>query len=619
MKPQVSRTGLALEVLVLGMHHTGTSMLSNLTMELGLHGGTPGVFLRHPTNPMKYWEREDVVELNQAQLDSRDPFVPDWIGYDFTAPPPDYDDQVEAILAKLRAGSSQWVTKDPRLALFADRWIPRMLNPVCLVIRRDPADIVASLRRYRPTVPLVKWARVVTQYYMRIEEACRNVPHIAVSHERLTSEPIATMVDVASQLSRLGGIDLRVDADRIETLAVRGPILETTTRLPIPRGVIAAAANASSWIRRRNETYATIVTTDDPGYLRGAVTLAKSIQRLDDERDAVALVVDVSSRTRRVLQAAGWRLVEVGNRPIADPWFSERCSRDFTDDQIHRWGAMANKLHLWTLPYERVVYLDADAMLVDIPDTASVAELGAEHGKHHAHFNAGVLILRPDVGTFERLKTSYLADDPPDIFGNGIDCTEQALLNQHFGDVYTPFRVQRPDSLYEPHAFAVHWITRICPKPWEVEVPEDVDAGCDVELYEAWWDLSGNDRSVRPGRRLQQRRTRRRSRRPLEYDNPKMWALLDMARTASTLVCVAVIGLAIGAVLHRTCIARPADVTGGMSVIQAKRMGFKTIGTQERNDSSSDDESSDEELASARVPARKNKTSSDHQRSGQVE
>lgn len=619
MRSQPSRAGVALEVLVLGMHHTGTSMLSNLTMELGLHGGSPDVFLRHPTNPMKYWEREDVVELNQAQLESRDPSIPDWIGYDFAAPPAEYDDQVDAILAKLRAGSSQWVTKDPRLALFADRWIPRMLNPVCLVIRRDPADIVASLRRYRPSVPLVKWARVVTRYYTRIEEACRDVPRIVVSHEKLTIEPTAAMVDVASQLSRFGGVDLHADADRIEALTFRGPILETTTRrLPTPRGVIAAAENASSWSRRRNETYATIVTSDDPGYLRGAVTLAKSVRRLDDERDAVALVVDVSSRTRRVLQAAGWTLVDVSDRPIADPWFSERCSRGFTEDQVHRWGAMANKLHLWTLPYERVVYLDADAMLVDIPDTAAVAELGAEHGKHHAHFNAGVLIVRPDVGTFERLRTSYLTDDPPDMFGNGIDCTEQALLNQHFGHLYTPFRVQRPDSPHEPHAFAVHWITRICPKPWEVEAPEDVDPECNVELYEAWWDVSGNDRPP-PGRRLQERR---RSRRPVEYDNPKVRALFEtwyMVRTASTLVCVAFIGLAIGALLHKTCIARPDAVTGGMSVIQAKRMGFKTIRTQERCDDDSEDESSDEELASTRVPTRKNKTSNEHQRSVGVE
>ena len=58
-----------LQLFIMGMHHSGTSIMSNLTMELGLPGGYgPDDFLLSPSNPLKYWERRDIVALNQARL-----------------------------------------------------------------------------------------------------------------------------------------------------------------------------------------------------------------------------------------------------------------------------------------------------------------------------------------------------------------------------------------------------------------------------------------------------------------------------------------------------------------------------------------------------------------------
>ena len=80
------------QLLVLGMHHSGTSLVSNLTMMMGAYGGARDELLLHPENPLKFWERRDVVALNEQRLsagiDSNVAShydVPSWIGYGFDA------------------------------------------------------------------------------------------------------------------------------------------------------------------------------------------------------------------------------------------------------------------------------------------------------------------------------------------------------------------------------------------------------------------------------------------------------------------------------------------------------------------------------------------------------
>ena len=58
------------QLLVLGMHHSGTSIVSNLTMMMGAYGGARDELLLHPENPLKFWERRDVVALDEARLDA---------------------------------------------------------------------------------------------------------------------------------------------------------------------------------------------------------------------------------------------------------------------------------------------------------------------------------------------------------------------------------------------------------------------------------------------------------------------------------------------------------------------------------------------------------------------
>ena len=54
-----------------------------------------------------------------------------------------------------------------------------------------------------------------------------------------------------------------------------------------------------------------------------------------------------------------------------------------------------------------------------------------EPGKYHHGFNAGAMVLTPSTAAFDKL-CERGRRAPPFIFGNIVDCTEQALLNDVF-------------------------------------------------------------------------------------------------------------------------------------------------------------------------------------------
>jgi len=111
------------------------------------------------------------------------------------------------------------------------------------------------------------------------------------------------------------------------------------------------------------------------------------------------------------------------------------------------------------------------------------------------------------------------------------------------------------------------------------------------------------------GRKLSQvvnrRELRRRRRDRFEYDRPRIssetWAWLAIIGTLA-------LGLAAGALLHKLFIKAPTEVGKGMTVVQAKRMGFQALGTDGKGPQNvvsavDDSEEEDEEDEADEEPA----------------
>jgi len=539
---------------------------------------------------------------------------------------------------------------------------------------------------YSHNVSLAEWASVYEAYYTNAMRACHGKPTVVVQHADLVTNPYGAVRKLHADLTAAGVAGLGLPTESRVARLIRPSADKSPLYLLSERNTVGAAAQrisaqlsraslptdmipASSWLiapRKTDEAFATLLTTDNADYLRGALVLGSSIRTFDSTRDMVALVTDkVPKEWHSSLTVAGWTVQVVPE--LEEFWWgrSAECSH-FAADQGERWGHMATKLRLWELTqYRRVLYLDADTVLTGSasPTFESVDTFGAEAPKYHKYFNAGVLLLSPSKSIFNELLA--LGREPHGSrFGNLIDCTEQGLLNTYFngerGREVTKLSIGRADVkadwAAEGAPFAVHWITHVCPKPWRVaDHAEEIEAHCDAAVYSYWqrvWNrltASSKDEStaVSVGSREAARRKMRRltgvsagpslvgrtraapmpssvselmtevrntvgrqlrqvmhrrelRRRRYEYDAPwseGTWAWIAIIGTLA-------LGLAAGALLHKLFIKTPTQVGQGMTVVQAKRMGFQALGERgpvgvvsAADDEEDDDEEEDEEEA----------------------
>lgn len=137
---------------IAGMHRSGTSMAAGLLRAAGLQLGARLIGAT-PSNPHGHHEDTDFVRLHDAALASN--------GTDWTldrAPvqlqwPAALATEADALVAA-RASSRAWGWKDPRTTLFLDAWRVRIPSLRVIVVFRDAANAVASLRKRRDP-PLV--------------------------------------------------------------------------------------------------------------------------------------------------------------------------------------------------------------------------------------------------------------------------------------------------------------------------------------------------------------------------------------------------------------------------------------------------------------------------------
>ena len=506
------------QLLVVGMHHSGTSIVAHMTMAMGFYGGERGELILRSDNPRKYWERRDVVALNQQWLDAArargdddDDGVPSWLGAHAPDPRNDtlYAEGVERILRPLLRVSANLTIKDPRLSLLLSPWIRRLPSPACVIVLRHPIALADSLHRYAPAVPTARWARLHALYYARIARECASVPSVVVEHEDLRSDPYGVYERLRHFARRLGAAARTIGRDALEAQvppqmtpaapattryeeevasdalwrwrALRGGDLVATSSWATASGTAAPAYR----LEKRNETYATLLTRDDPAYVRAACVLGASIRATDASRDMIALVLpSVRARSRRALAAVGW--VVEARSPMREIWWG-KCAGRATRGQTRRWGSMMSKLWLWRLPYARVHYVDADGLLLrPAAEYAASPPLLAERGRRPPLFNAGVLSLAPDPDVVRRVLALERAP-PPRLFPGVVDCTEQAALNVVFGPGTPPLpsvRADDPMGTRSVDAVAVHWITHVCPKPWSLT--RRPPSTCDARAYALW-------------------------------------------------------------------------------------------------------------------------------------
>jgi hypothetical protein len=195
------------QVVVLGMHRSGTSMLTGLLALAGLHAGAEEDFPPPDAhNRRGYWELLDVWAIDEALLRLLGATWDDPGACDLSrlaaADRVRLAARAERVVARLdRHGP--WVVKDPRLCLLLPFWRPWLSRPVSVLVYRDPRAVARSLAA-RDGHPPARGTALWERYTRAALAASADMPRVVVAQRDLLADPRGTMERLVGALARAG-------------------------------------------------------------------------------------------------------------------------------------------------------------------------------------------------------------------------------------------------------------------------------------------------------------------------------------------------------------------------------------------------------------------------------
>lgn len=195
-------------ILVLGMHRSGTSLLTKI---LTIMGATPpaGLLLTSVDNPIGYWEALSVNDLNEKLLYSTGNT---WKTYkaipDKWFKGPEREDDLKAALRIIEeefGGADTIVLKCPRICRLIPFWVSAMkiaeYDVTTIKIIRDPEEVFLSLAA-RSILPQTREISITSpehaamlwlRYVLDAELHSRNLPGLVINYSDLLNNRSDTL------------------------------------------------------------------------------------------------------------------------------------------------------------------------------------------------------------------------------------------------------------------------------------------------------------------------------------------------------------------------------------------------------------------------------------------
>ncbi|HEX2831553.1 MAG TPA: sulfotransferase [Thermoanaerobaculia bacterium] len=204
-------------IVVLGMHRSGTSLITEIVRALGAYAGEPGeLAVADMFNPTGYWEHRDAVAIDTELLETlganwSDRIVNADVSRLSRAQHDEALARIQTVVASLQQGGP-FVLKDPRMSLLFPLWREALGAPVCILAWRHPLAVARSLTtrdKQRIRISLAAWEH----HYRTILRDTAGLPRLLVSYEELLAEPHRVIQALHAELERLGIPDLRIPTE----------------------------------------------------------------------------------------------------------------------------------------------------------------------------------------------------------------------------------------------------------------------------------------------------------------------------------------------------------------------------------------------------------------------
>jgi GT2 family glycosyltransferase len=189
------------QIVVLGMHRSGTSSVAGLLARMGVWPGADSALLVGPDNPRGHYE---LAELHSVCLRRLAAAGGDWKHPPASAPAAAIDAfrrEAAAVLETLEP-RRPWFVKEPRLCLLVRELLPLLTRPVFVHVVRDPlevADSLAARDRMARGDALALWER----YTRAAFAATRCWPRVVVDYGELIADAYAVATRLHADLVAL--------------------------------------------------------------------------------------------------------------------------------------------------------------------------------------------------------------------------------------------------------------------------------------------------------------------------------------------------------------------------------------------------------------------------------
>lgn len=173
--------GSATPLILVGMHRSGTSLVSSLLQSSGLHIGE-NLLGEGEGNVKGHFENIDFYEFHQAVLQSQGVSEHGWTLQEEIAVEESFVQRAHQLIAA-NAVSPYWGWKDPRTTLFLDFWLDLLPDAKFLLVYRSPWEVADSLYRRgtddifmrQPDLAIKVWIHYnlkLRNFYDRLAERC---------------------------------------------------------------------------------------------------------------------------------------------------------------------------------------------------------------------------------------------------------------------------------------------------------------------------------------------------------------------------------------------------------------------------------------------------------------
>jgi hypothetical protein len=191
VEPAVAR-GKVTGVFIIGMHRSGTSVVTRAVNLLGVPLAPEARHPRGPSNPAGLWEAKSLTLVNEEILGA--------LGGTWSAPPllapgwtaderlSELRKEAEAAFARAHP-AGHWAWKDPRNSLLLPFWLELLdARPVAVAVLRNPLEVWRSLAArngFSKTLALALWER----YTRASLTHATGLPTFVVRYEELIGDP----------------------------------------------------------------------------------------------------------------------------------------------------------------------------------------------------------------------------------------------------------------------------------------------------------------------------------------------------------------------------------------------------------------------------------------------